>query len=404
MSEKSPIQRPIQIFIHTGEVSGDLQGGLLIEALKRQAQKRSLEIDITAVGGQRMDDAGARVIANTVRLSAIGIFEALPYYIKGRSLQKKVNQYLLQHPPDLMVLLDYMGGNIPAGKFIRQHLPNTPIVYYIAPQQWVFATQRDTQNVLDVSDKLLAIFPEEATYYKNAGANVRWVGHPLVDILAEPMSKQTAREQLKITREAQVVTLLPASRKQELVYIMPVMFEAAARMQAKQAEKGQSLRFLIPVSLPDFRDDIKTAADSYELNARLVDKADGQRAIAAADVVINKSGTVNLEVALMNVPQVVTYRLSNLTALIAKYIIRFTGDYVSPVNLMENQPIVPELLQWDATPAAISEAALALLNDEAKRQEMLAGYAQMKRAMGEVGVCERAANEMLDMLLPSQRD
>ena len=233
---------------------------------------------------------------------------------------------------------------------------------------------------------------------------MRGVGHPLVDILADPMSKQTAREQLKITREAQVVPLLPASRKQELVYIMPVMFEAAARMQAKQAEKGQSLRFLIPVSLPDFRDDIKTAADSYELNARLVDKADGQRAIAAADVGFNKSGTVNLEVALLNVPQVVTYRLSNLTALIAKYIIRFTGDYVSPVNLMENQPIVPELLQWDATPAAISEAALALLNDEAKRQEMLAGYAQMKRAMGEVGVCERAANEMLDMLLPSQRD
>lgn len=386
--------KPIQVFIHTGEVSGDLQGGLLVQALKRQASKRGLHIQITGVGGQQMADAGANVIANTVKLSAIGILEAVPYFIKGRSLQKQVNQYLLENPPDLMVLIDYMGANIPVGKFIRKELPNVPMVYYIAPQQWVLSTKRDTQNVLDVSDKLLAIFPNEAAFYKKAGADVRWVGHPLVDILAEPMSQQTAREELKISPDAQIVTLMPASRQQELRYIMPVMFEAAAYIQQQQPR----VRFLIPVSLPDFRDEISLAADSYDLNARLVDKVDGQRAIAAADVVINKSGTANLEVALMNVPQIVMYRLSDLTALIAKYIVRFTGDFVSPVNLMENKPVVPELLQWAATPEAISEATLTLLTDEQKRQEMMAGYAKMRQAMGEVGVCDRAANEILDML------
>lgn len=386
--------KPLKIFIHTGEVSGDLQGGLLVSALKRQAKKRDINIEITAVGGQQMADAGANVLVNTVRLSAIGLLEALPYYIKGRGLQKQVNQYLLDNPPDLMVLLDYMGPNVAVGQFVRKELPDTPIAYYIAPQQWVFSTKRDTQNILDVSDKLLAIFPEEAKFYEQAGANVRWVGHPLVDILAEPMSKQTARAELKIAEDAQIVTLMPASRQQELHYIMPVMFEAAAYIQAKQPK----VRFLIPVSLSDFRDDISTTADSYGLNARLVDKADGQRAIAAADVVINKSGTANLEVALMNVPQVVMYRLSNLTAFIAKYVVRFTGDYVSPVNLMENQSIVPELLQWDATPEKVSDAALALLTDEDKRQQMMAGYGQMKQAMGEAGVCDRAATELLDML------
>ena len=92
------------------------------------------------------------------------------------------------------------------------------------------------------------------------------------------------------------------------------------------------------------------------------------------------------------------YRLSNLTAFIAKYIVRFTGKYVSPVNLMENQPIVPELLQWDATPAKMSAAGLALLTDQAKRTAMIEAYEGMRRAMGEVGVCDRAANEILDML------
>ncbi|MGD1898203.1 MAG: lipid-A-disaccharide synthase [Phormidesmis sp.] len=387
----------MNIFIHTGEVSGDLQGGLLIRALMRQAEKRGIDLSVTGVGGQQMAEAGANVIANTVRLSAIGLLEALPYYIKGRGLQKQVNRYLLENPPDLMVLLDYMGPNIPVGKFVRKELPGTPIAYYIAPQQWVFSTKRDTQNILDVSDKLLAIFPDEATFYEQAGGNnVRWVGHPLVDILAEPMSKSQARAELTIADDAQIVTLMPASRKQELQYIMPVMFEAAAYIQAQQPK----VRFLIPVSLPDFREEIAAAAETYGLNARLVDKADGQRAIAAADLVINKSGTANLEVALMNVPQIVMYRLSTLTGIVAKLIVKTA--FVSPVNLMENQPIVPELLQWDATSEAVSKEALALLTDEDKRQKMISGYAQMKQAMGEVGVCDRAANEILDML-PSKK-
>ncbi len=382
-----------KIFIHTGEVSGDLQGGLLAEALNRQAKKRGIKIEVTGVGGHQMEAAGTKVLVNTLKLSAIGILEALPYYLKGRGLQKQVQQYLLNNPPDLMVLLDYKGPNLAVGKFVRKHLPNVSMVYYIAPQEWVFATP-STQAIVSVCDKLLAIFPEEAAYYQQAGANVEWVGHPLVDTLAEPIAKSTARSVLKISAEAQIITLLPASRQQELRYIMPVMFEAAARIQYRQPK----VRFLIPVSLPDFRDEIELAAKSYDLNARLIDKANGQQAIAAADVVINKSGTANLEVALMNVPQIVMYRLSDLTAIVAKYVVRFTGDYVSPVNLMENQPIVPEFLQWAATPEAIGDAALELLLDQEKRQKMIAGYAQMKQAMGEPGVCDRAASEILDML------
>jgi len=383
----------VQIFIHTGEVSGDLQGSLLIEALHRQAKAQNIPLDIVGVGGARMEAAGAKILVDTLKLSAIGILEAVPYYLKGREAQKAVNEYLLDNPPDLLVLLDYKGPNLAVGKFVRKHLAGVPIVYYIAPQEWVFSTP-STSTIVEISDKLLAIFPEEATYYAQAGANVRWVGHPLVDILAAPTPKAEARTQLAMSADAKIVTLLPASRQQELAYIMPRMFAAARSIQ--EAQPGT--KFLIPVSLPDFEEEIADCVEEFGLNARLIDKADGRLAIASADVVINKSGTVNLEVALMNVPQVVTYRLSNLTALIAKYIVRFSGEYVSPVNLMENQPIVPELLQWDATPEKLSGAALELLTNDEKREEMLHGYQQMRKAMGEVGVCDRAANEILDML------
>ena len=382
------------VFIHTGEVSGDLQGGLLAEALYRQAERLGIDLKIVGIGGDRMAEAGVEVLTNTVRLSAIGIQEAIPYYLAGRGLQKQINQYLLDNPPDLMVLLDYKGPNLAVGKFIRKHLPEVPIAYYIAPQEWVFSTKSSTQAVIDVCDKLLAIFPNEASYYEKAGANVRWVGHPLVDVFAEPMAQETARAELGMPIEGRVVTLLPASRKQELVYIMPVMFAAAAKIQA--ALPGTT--FVVPVSLPDFEAEIAAAVETYGLKARLVDKAAGRKAIAAADLVLNKSGTANLEVALMRVPQVVVYRLSQLTAFIGKYVVRFTGKYVSPVNLMENESIVPELLQWDATVEKISEAGLTLLTDEAKRAQMIAQYEGMRRAMGEVGVCDRAANEILDML------
>lgn len=385
-----------QIFIHTGEVSGDLQGSLLIDALHRQAAQRGIQLSITGIGGHRMEAAGAKLIANTLRLSAIGLFEALPYYLAGRRLQQQVNQYLLSHPPDLMVLLDYRGPNLAVGKLLRKRLPQLPIVYYIAPQEWVLPTPA-TKTIVAISDKLLAIFPEEANYYRAVGANVRWVGHPLIDVLADSVSREKARSDLALDPQAPVITLLPASRKQELTYILPVMFAAAAQIQAQHPE----VTFLVPLSLPEFARPIAEAAKAYGIEIRLIEKVDGQKAIAAADVVVNKSGTVNLEVALMQIPQVVVYRLSNLSAWVAKYIVRFKGDYVSPVNLMENQPIVSELLQWDATPEAISQAALALLTDEAKRQQMLAGYRQMRQAMGEVGVCDRAASEILD-LLPAQ--
>ena len=386
--------QPFRVFIHTGEVSGDLQGGLLTAALYRQAAQRGISLEVLGVGGAQMQAAGANILVDTVQLSAIGILEAVPYYLKGRKLQQQVNTYLLENPPDLVVLLDYMGPNVAVGKFVRKHLPQVPMAYYIAPQQWVFSTIGDTQKIIDISDKMLAIFPQEAAYFKRAGANTRWVGHPLVDIFAEPMTQAAARQALSLPDTGKVVTLLPASRQQELRYIMPAMFAAAAKIQAELPDTT----FLVPVSVPDFEGEIAKAVETYGLNARLLDRADGRRAIAAADLVLNKSGTANLEVALMRVPQVVMYRLSLLTALVAKYVLRFADRFVSPVNLMENKLIVPELLQWDATPEKISKAGLTLLTDEAKRLEMLAGYEQMRRAMGEVGVCDRAANELLDML------
>ncbi len=390
-----PPRLKLKIFISTGEVSGDLQGALLIAALKRQAANRGWALEVVATGGDRMAAAGATLLGNTSAIGAVGIFESWPYLIPTLRLQGRVKQYLRNHPPDLAILIDYMGPNLAIGSYLRESLPKLPIVYYIAPQQWVWGAflERDTRRILAVCDRLLAIFPAEAKFYQRYGGDVTWVGHPLIDRMAQAPDRQQARATLQLNAEDTVITLLPASRKQELRYLLPVMLEAAQQIQAKLP----AVKFLIPASLPQFQQMIRQAIAPYLIsNIRIT--AESQTAIAASDLAITKSGTVNLEIALMNVPQVVLYRLNPVTAWIAQHLLKFSAPFISPVNLVEMRSVVPELLQQQATPEAVVAAALPLLREEARRSQMLADYQSVRQSLGEPGVCDRAASVMLDML------
>ncbi|HEY9878622.1 MAG TPA: lipid-A-disaccharide synthase, partial [Leptolyngbyaceae cyanobacterium] len=273
-----------------------------------------------------------------------------------------------------------------------------PVVDYIAPQQWVWAfSQKDSAKIVGNSDLMLAIFKAEASYFEGFGAKTAWVGHPLVDRFPAPPDRLAVRQKLGLDPLAKVVTLLPASRNQEVKYLLPTVCEAARQLQAKVPE----VQYLMPVSAPQFRPIFQQACEQYGLQAQVVD-GQTQDAIAAADLAITKSGTANLEIALMNVPQVVTYRLNPFSAWIGQHILKFSIPFVSPVNLVEMKPIVPELIQWQATPEAIVETALDLLTNETSRQQMLSGYASMRRALGEPGACDRAANEILNLLQTRQ--
>lgn len=384
----------MRIFISTGEVSGDLQGALLIEALKRQAVCTGLELEIVALGGDRMASAGATLLGNTISIGSVGSLEALPFVLPTLKIQRRAKQYLQQHPPDLVVLIDYAGPNLSIGSYIQRQMPQVPVVYYIAPQMWVWwPNQRDTARIVEITDKLLAIFPEEARYFQNKGAKVSWVGHPLVDRMQNAPSREQARAALGIPPEQIAIALLPASRRQELKYLLPVIFQAAIAIQTKLPQ----VHFWIPLSLEIYRQPIEEAIARYGLKATLLSEKT-QEAIAAADLAITKSGTVNLEIALLKVPQVVIYRVSPITAWIVRTFLKFSIPYMSPPNLVEMKPIVPELLQEQATPENIVEAALELLLNQSRRQQTLADYQEMRRSLGEVGVCDRAAQEILQLL------
>jgi lipid-A-disaccharide synthase len=379
-----------RIFISTGEVSGDLQGSLLVTALLNRAKAEALDLEIVALGGDRMAAAGANLLGNTIALSSIGLLEAVPYILPTLKMQRYAKQQLRDNPPDLVILIDYIGANLSMGKFIRSQFPKVPIVYYIAPQEWVWSmNDRNTHQIVDITDRLLAIFPEEARYYERQGAAVKWIGHPLVDRLQDAPNRETARASLGIPPEEKAIVLSPASRKQELKFLMPEIFAAAQKIQAQVPQA----KFYIPLALDRYRDEIEAAVQSYGLNAKLIPKEDGQTAIAAADLAITKSGTINLELALLNVPQVVIYRISKLTAWVGRKILKVKIIFASPVNLVPMRLVVPELLQEEANADRIAQESLALLEGPA-RDKMLQDYQAVQAGLGDVGVCDRAAAEI----------
>jgi len=384
----------MRIFISTGEVSGDLQGSLLIAALKRQAVTSGLELEIVALGGEKMADSGATLLGNTTSIGSFGLLESLPYILPTLQVQRRAITYLKKHPPDLVVLIDYMGPNLAIGNYVRRHLPQVPVVYYIAPQIWVCPiTPSDTTRIIAVSNKLLAIFPGEARYFQEKGANVTWVGHPLVDRIQNFPNRETARATLGIEENAISIALLPASRSQEIKYLLPVMFKAAQVIQAQLPH----VHYWIPLSLEIYRKPIEQAIQQYNLRATVV-SGKQQEVLAAADLAITKCGTVNLELALLNVPQVVLYRLHPFTYWVGRKILKISFPFASPTNLMVMRSIVPEFIQEQATPENLTQATLELLLNQDRQQQMEADYQEMQRCIGEVGVCDRAAKEILQML------
>lgn len=390
----------MKIFISTGEVSGDLQGSLLISALKRQAAIRAMELEIVALGGWRMAEAGATLLGDTTGIGAVGIWESVPYIVPTLQIQGKARQYLRSHPPDVAVLIDYMGPNIGIGSYIRRFLPGVPIVWYIAPQVWVWAPPwRDADKIVAISSRLLAIFPEEARFFEKKGARVSWVGHPLVDRMQAAPSRKLARKGLGIEGEQLAIALLPASRQQEIKYMMPVMFAAAQRIQ----ERLPQVHFWIPLSREAYRDAIEGAIADYGLKATVTPSLSqggfgGDHTLeilAAADLAITKSGTVNLELALLDVPQVVVYRVSPFTFWLARHFLKFSIPYMSPANLVQMKSVVPELLQEKVTAENIATSALELLLNGEQRRQTLVYYRELRESLGGVGACDRAAQEIL---------
>ncbi len=390
----------MKLLISTGEVSGDLQGSLLINALKTNAEKRKIELEIIALGGEKMQEAGAKLISNTSSIGAIGFLEALPYILPTLNAQSKIDNYLSSSPPDAVVLIDYMGPNIRLGLKVKKKFPNIPIIYYIAPQEWAWRLgDSGTTDLISFTDKILAIFEEEAKFYSNKGGNVKFVGHPMLDFYRNIPTKEESFRRIGLTLDQKLLLIIPASRKQELKYILPTLLKAAKLLQ----EKDPSITVLIPSGLNEFDELLNNSLKEYALSGRIIlsNEVDDLKPFlfSAAHLALAKSGTINMELALNSVPQIVGYKVSRVTAFFARYLLRFNVKYISPVNLLLNKMLIPEFIQEDFKADKIFNAALKILEDNSTKEDIKLGYERLKDKLGKPGVTDRASKDILDLLI-----
>ncbi|MFL2868482.1 MAG: lipid-A-disaccharide synthase [Prochlorococcus marinus] len=390
----------MKLLISTGEVSGDLQGSLLINALKTNAEKRKIELEIIALGGERMQEAGAKLISNTSSIGAIGFLEALPYVLPTLNAQSKIDNYLSSSPPDAVVLIDYMGPNIRLGLKVKKKFPNIPIIYYIAPQEWAWRLgDSGTTDLISFTDKILAIFEEEAKFYSNKGGNVKFVGHPMLDFYRNIPTREESLRRIGLTSDQKLLLIIPASRKQELKYILPTLLKAAKLLQ----EKDPSITVLIPSGLNEFNELLNNSLKEYALSGRIIlsNEVDDLKPFlfSAAHLALAKSGTINMELALNSVPQIVGYKVSRVTAFFARYLLRFNVKYISPVNLLLNKMLIPEFIQEDFKADKIFNAALKILEDNSTKEDIKLGYERLKDKLGKPGVTDRASKDILDLLI-----
>jgi lipid-A-disaccharide synthase len=397
-----------RIFISTGEVSGDMQAAALIQALRQLACRHNQHIEIYGLGGPQARTAGCRLLADTSASGAIGLAESLPYIIPGWRHQRRVLREIAAAPPDIVILIDYPGFNIPLAQKLKNHGAG-PVIYYIPPEEWVWSTKGNrlldrSARLARLPDHILALHPLEADFYRRLGCSVEQVGHPLQDIVAgRRLDRAQARKRLGLHTGRPVVALFPASRRQELKLVWPVIAAAAARL----ARVVPEVVFVIPLASEFLERELRNALaqsciEFPELRERvqLVVDQDAQTTAsalvsAAADLAISKSGTVTLELALQDIPQVVVYRLSRPTIWIGRYLLGMNeADVVNLtlVNHIMQQPVVPELLLYKATADSVFEHARALLApDSRERRRQLEGYARLRAKLGGTGAVGRAA-------------
>jgi len=390
----------IKLLISTGEVSGDLQGSLLIKALKINAEKRKIDLEIIALGGERMREAGAQLIANTSSIGAIGFLEALPYVLPTLSAQSKIDNYLSSSPPDAVILIDYMGPNIRLGLKVKKNFPNIPIIYYIAPQEWAWRLGNSgTTDLISFTDKILAIFSEEAKFYSNKGGNVKFVGHPMLDFYSNIPSREESFKKIGLTLDQKLLLIIPASRKQELKYILPTLLQVAKLLQ----KKDPLITVLIPSGLEEFDEILKNSLNEFGVSGRIILSNEVDKIkpflFSAAHLALAKSGTINMELALNSVPQIVGYKVSRVTAFFARYLLRFNVKFISPVNLLLNKMLIPEFIQEDFIAEKIFNASLKILENDSTKEDIMIGYRKLKDKLGEPGVTDRASKDILDLLL-----
>jgi lipid-A-disaccharide synthase len=376
---------PVGITIVAGEASGDLHGARLVEALRR----RDPRLSFTGMGGSGMRAAGVRLLADAGETAVVGIAELWEKRRALRAALLTLRAHLAVARPVLLICVDFPDFNLLLAR--AAHRLGIPVCYFISPQIWAWRSGR-IRTIRRLVRKMLVLFPFEEGLYRTAGVDVAFVGHPLLDALADVPGRDACRVRLAIAETARVVALLPGSRTAEIRRHLPILLGAAG--QILEAEPKVTL--LLGLSETIDQQAVAAAAAHAGVPVRVIHGRTPE-VMRAADFLLAVSGTVTLEAAILGTPMLITYRVSPVSGWLLRMLIRVR--FAGLPNLIAGKAIVPELLQRDATPERLAATALEIMRSAPRQAAMRDALADVRRRLGNPGAVERAAREVL-MLLP----
>ncbi|WP_285427741.1 lipid-A-disaccharide synthase [Pseudomonas sp. lyk4-R2A-8] len=366
----------MRIALVAGEASGDILGAGLMRALKAQHPA----VEFIGVGGPLMQAEGLVSYFPMERLSVMGLVEVLGRLRELLARRKLLIQTLIEEKPDVFIGIDAPDFTLNIELKLRQAGIKT--VHYVSPSVWAWRQKR-VLKIREGCDLMLTLLPFEARFYEEKGVPVRFVGHTLADEIPLQADRAAARAELGLP-DGPLVALMPGSRGGEVGRLASVFFDAAERLQ----DLKPGVRFVLPCASPQRRAQIETLLQGRNLPLTLLD-GQSHLALAACDAVLIASGTATLEALLYKRPMVVAYRLAPLTFWILKRMVK--SPYISLPNLLAQRLLVPELLQDDATPDALAQTLLPLIDGG---EEQTRGFDAIHRTLR-----RDASNQAADAVL-----
>jgi lipid-A-disaccharide synthase len=379
-----------KIMIVTGEASGDLHGANLVRALRAQCT----EISFCGMGGTELASLGVEILCDADKVSVVGITEVFSHLKDIFTALSILKRRMISDPPDLLIIIDLPDFNLILAKKAKKL--GIPVFYYIAPQVWAWRSGR-VRTIKRRVDKLGVILPFEENYFKQKGVDTEYVGHPLLDTVKTTLTRDDFFQKYDIGADQRCIGLLPGSRKKEIITLLPYFLGAAELLQ-KNEKKLNSLVFLIPQASTITRKDLDDAglADCQEqLNIKVITD-DRYNMMSVCDGAVAASGTVTLELAILKIPMVVVYKLTNITYFLGRLLVKL--DHFSLVNLIAGKTAVPELLQHEVTAANIAQKLATLIGETEEREQTLSDLHEVRIRLGERGASEKAATVAQELL------
>lgn len=355
-----------KILVSAGEASGDLYASLVVAELRRLAP----DVEFFGCTGPRLRSAGVETVVDASSLAVVGLLEVVSHIPRIYGEYRKLLAAVHERKPELAILTDSPDFHLRVAR--RLHRAGIPVVYLVAPQVWAWRKGR-LPGMRRTLRRLLCIFPFEEEFFRRAGVNATYIGHPLAGLVRPSLTRDEFFRKHRLAGGRPLVTVLPGSRRGEAARHLPALLDAADRLYREQA-----VNLVLPASATT-----GTAFFRERLGRSpiLVIEGESWDALAHADLALAASGTVTVEAALLGTPMVTFYKVAGASWVAGKLLVRI--PFYSMVNLIAGRALVPELMQGQMTGESVAREARRLLTDENARAEMKAGLAEVREKLSE---------------------